>query len=199
MKISEARQLYSTQIKAYNDQQVILSKQKKALEEKMNSVSDGKNLFAEEAAILELTLDAVIEKKNEYQDYMSDLNQQWSAISQMVSSKQQQDASKEYVEDLGKIMEVARRLMKGDIVPPNDEKKLMEYSMEMYQAAKNIGALAKEKEREEHESLWDEKEEKKVYDDPMEVADNVQAIGGAPQIVDVADTMASAGVTLDKK
>lgn len=195
MKISEARQLYSTQIKAYHEQQVILSKQKKALEEKMNSVSDGKNLFAEEAAILELTLDAVIEKKNEYQDYMSDLNQQWAAISQMVSSKQQQDASKEYVEDLGKIMEVARRLMKGDIVPPSDEKKLMEYSMEMYQAAKNIGALAKEKEREEHESLWDEKEEKKVYDDPMEVADNAQAIGGAPQIVDVADTMASAGMT----
>jgi len=193
MKISEARQLYSTQIKAYHEQQVILSKQKKVLEEKMNSVSDGKNLFAEEAAILELTLDAVIEKKNEYQDYMSDLNQQWSAISQMVSSKQQQDASKEYVEDLGKIMEVARRLMKGDIVPPNDEKKLMEYSMEMYQAAKNIGALAKEKEREKHESLWDEKEEKKVYDDPMEVADNAQAIVGAPQIVDVADTMASAG------
>ena len=195
MKISEARQLYSTQIKAYHEQQVILSKQKKVLEEKMNSVSDGKNLFAEEAAILELTLDAVIEKKNEYQDYMSDLNQQWSAISQMVSSKQQQDASKEYVEDLGKIMEVARRLMKGDIVPPNDEKKLMEYSMEMYQAAKNIGALAKEKEREEHESLWDEKEEKKVYDDPMEVADNAQAIVGAPQIVDVADAMASAGMT----
>lgn len=195
MKISEARQLYSTQIKAYNEQQVILSKQKKTLEEKMNSVSDGKNLFAEEAAILELTLDAVIEKKNEYQDYMSELNQQWSAISQMVSSRQQQDASKEYVEDLGKIMEVARRLMKGDIVPPNDEKKLMEYSMEMYQAAKNIGALAKAKEREEHESLWDEKEEKKVYDDPMEVADNAQAISGAPQIVDVADTMASAGIT----
>lgn len=29
MKISEARQLYSTQIKAYNEQQVILSRQKK--------------------------------------------------------------------------------------------------------------------------------------------------------------------------
>ena len=124
---------------------------------------------------------------------MSYLNQQWNVISQMVSSKQQQDASKEYVEDLGKIMEVARRLMKGDIVPPNDEKKLMEYSMEMYQTAKNMGALAKQKEREEHASLWDEEEEKKVYDDSMETADNAQAIGGAPEIVDVADTMASVG------
>lgn len=191
MKISEAKQVYSTQIRAYQEQQTILSKQKKSLEEKMNSVSDGESLFAEEAATLELTLNAVIEKKKEYQDYMSDLNQQWMAISQMVSSKQQQDASKEYVEDLGKIMEVARRLMKGDIVPPNDEKKLMEYSMEMYQTAKNMGAIAKQKEREEHESLWDEKEEKKVYDDPMEVADNAEAVAGAPQIVDVADTMES--------
>ena len=67
MKISEARQLYSTQIKAYHEQQVILSKQKKDLE--------GKNLFAEEAATLELTLDAVIQKKNEYQDYMSKINE----------------------------------------------------------------------------------------------------------------------------
>ncbi len=193
MKISEARQLYSTQIRAYQEQQTMLSKQKKELEEKINTVPDGKNLFAEEAATLELTLNAVIEKKNEYQDYMSYLNQQWNVISQMVSSKQQQDASKEYVEDLGKIMEVARRLMKGDIVPPNDEKKLMEYSMEMYQTAKNMGALAKQKEREEHASLWDEEEEKKVYDDSMETADNAQAIGGAPEIVDVADTMASVG------
>ena len=40
-------------------------------------------------------------------------------------------------------MEVARRIMKGGIVPPTDEKKLMEYSMELYQAAKNIGALVK--------------------------------------------------------
>lgn len=195
MKISEAKQLYSTQIRAYQEQQTILSKQKKELEEKMNSVSDGKSLFVEEAATLELTLNAVLEKKKEYQDYMNDLNQQWSAISTMAFSKQQQESTKDYVEDLGKIMEVARRLMKGDIVPPNDEKKLMEYSMEMYQAAKNMGALAKQKEREEHESLWDEEEEKKVYDDPMEVADNAQAVGGAPQIVDVADTMASAGIT----
>lgn len=191
MKISEAKQLYSTQIRAYQEQQTILSKQKKALEEKMNSVSDGESLFAKEAATLELTLNAVIEKKKEYQDYMSDLNQKWMAISQMVSSKQQNDVAQEYVEDLGKIMEVARRLMKGDIVPPNDEKKLMEYSMEMYQAAKNMGALARQEEREKHKSLWDEEKEKKVYDDPMEVADNAQAIGGAPEIVDVVDTMAS--------
>ena len=45
----------------------------------------------------------------------------------MEVAKQQGEAMEESVEDLGKIMEVARRLMDGDIVPPTDEKKLMEY------------------------------------------------------------------------
>lgn len=191
MKISEARQIYSAQIQAYREQQSILTKQKKELEEKMVSATNDKDMYANEAAVLELTLNAVIEKKNEYQAYMSDLNEKWTAISNMVSMEQQNDAAQEYVQDLGKIMEVARRLMKGDIVPPNDEKKLMEYSMEMYQAAKNMGALAKQKERKEHDSLWDEEEEQKVYEDPVETADQAQAVAGAPEIVDVADTMAS--------
>ena len=101
----------------------------------------------------------------------------------------------EYVENIGKIMEVARRLMKGAIVPAKDEQKLMEYSMEMYQAAKNMGMLAKQKEKEEYDSLWDEDEEKKVYEDPMEVADNTEALADGPAVVDVADTMASVDVS----
>ena len=195
MKISEARQLYSSQIKSYQEQKLVLSKQKKELEQKMNTTPDGKNLYANEAAILELTIQAVDEKQNEYRDYMDKLMEQWSATANMVSAEQQGEAMEDYVEDLGKIMEVARRLMKGDIVPATDEKKLMEYSMEMYQAAKNIGALIREKEREEHESLWDDEEEEQVYEDPMEVADNTEAFAAGPEIVDVAETMEKVVIT----
>ena len=95
---------------------------------------------------------------------------------------------------MGKIMEVARRIMKGGIVPAADEKKLMEFSMEMYQAAKNIGAMAKEKE--EYDTLWQEEEEK-VSEDPMEVADNAEAFAEGPDIVDVADTVAAATAQAD--
>lgn len=190
MKISEARQLYNTQIKAYREQQVALSKQWKELEDKMNSVKDGKVIYANEAAILELTMKAVDEKQTEYKNYMNKLLEQRAATANMISAKQQGEAMEEYVADLGKIMEVARRLMKGDIVPATDEKKLMEYSMELYQAAKNMGALAREKEKEEHDSLWGEEEEK-VYEDPMEMADNTEAFAKGPEIVDVAETMAS--------
>ncbi|MBQ6887419.1 MAG: hypothetical protein IJN54_07920 [Lachnospiraceae bacterium] len=191
MKIGEARQLYNTQIKAYREQQVALSKKKQELETKMNSEPEGKTVYANEAAILELTIKAVDEKQTEYQNYMEKLLGQWTATANMVSAEQQGDAMEEYVEDMGKIMEVARRLMKGAVVPAKDEKKLMEYSMEMYQAAKNMGMMAKQKEKEEYDSLWDDEEEKTVNEDPMEVADSTEAFADGPAIVDVADTMNS--------
>ncbi len=189
MKISEARQLYNSQICSYREQQMKLMKQKQELEQKMNTAPD-KAVYANEAAVLELTLDAVTKKKDEYQAYMDKLVEQWSATANMVASEQQGEAMEEYVEDLGKIMEVARRLMKGGVVPATDEKKLMEYSMEMYQAAKNMGAIAKQKEKEEYDSLWKEEEEKE-YADPIETADNSEAFARGPEVVDVADTMAS--------
>lgn len=190
MKIEEARILYSGQIKSYHEQQLALSKQKKELEHKINTTPDGKNIYANEAATLELTIEAVNEKQDEYKAYMEKLLEQHTAIANMVSAEQQGDAMAEYAEDMGKIMEVARRLMKGDIVPPTDEKKLMEYSMEMYQAAKNMGFMAKQKEREEHESLWED-EEPKEYDDPIETANNTEAFAEGPEVVEVADTIAS--------
>ncbi len=191
MKITEARQIYNAQIKAYREQQGALSKKKQELEEKMSLVEDGKTIYANEAATVELTMKAVDEKQAEYKEYMEKLAEQWAATANMVSTKQQGEAMEDYMEDLAKIMEVARRLMKGAIVPATDEKKLMEYSMEMYQAAKNMGAMVKQREKEEYDSLWDEEKEEKKYEDPMETADNTEAFTEGPEIVDVADTMAS--------
>ncbi len=192
MKIEEARQVYSAQIKAYHEKQKELSKQKKELESKINTTPNGKTIYANEAATLELTMEAVEEKQTEYKEYMEKLMEQWSATTNMISTEQQNEAMKEHVADLAKVLEVARRLMKGAIVPAKDEKKLMEFSMEMYQAAKNIGAMAKKKEKEEYDSLWDDKEKNTTeQEDPMEVANNAEAFAKGPEIVDVAETVAS--------
>ncbi len=190
MTIKEVRQTYGTQIKSYHEQQIALQKQKKELERKINTTPDGKNVYANEAAVLELTIQAVDEKQNEYRDYMEKLTEQWAAAANMEVAKQQGEAMEEYAIDMGKIMEVARRLMKGAIVPATDEKKLMEYSMELYQAAKNIGALVRQKEKEEYESLWDEKEAPEEVADPMEVADNTAAFAEGPEIVEVSEVVA---------
>lgn len=191
MKIAEARQIYSTQIKAYHEQHTALFKQKKELEEKMKSEENGTITYANEAATLELSIKAVEEQKTKYQEYMDKLMQQWNAIANMEVAKQQGEAMEEAVVDMGKIMEVARRIMNGGIVPPTDEKKLMEYSMELYQAAKNIGAMMQQKKREEYDSLWDDEEKKAPSEDPTEVADNAEAFASGPAIVEAADIMAS--------
>lgn len=188
MKIGEAKQIYGGQIREYQEQKLLLSKQRRELEKKIEATENGRNRFADEAATLELTIDAVNKKQTEYQDYMSALTEQWAAKANMVSAEQQGEAMEEYVEDLGKIMEVARRIMKGGIVPASDEKKLMEYSMELYQSAKSIGAMVRNKDKEEYDSLWKDEEEKS-YEDPMEVADNTEAFSDGPEIVDVADIM----------
>lgn len=190
MKISEARQIYSAQIKNYREQQVILSKQKKELENKINTTPDGQTIYAGEAATLELTMNALSEKQSEYQKYMEQLTEQWVATANMEVARQQGEAMEEYAVDLAKIMEVARRIMKGGIVPVEDEKRLMEYSMELYQAAKNIGAMAKE--REEYDSLWEEEKEVEENVDPHTIADNAEVVAEGPEVVSAADTMATA-------
>ncbi len=190
MTIKETRQIYCAQLKEYQAQKLQLAKQKQALEKKMAVSGDGQTAFSEEAAVLELTMDAVNQKQTEYQDYMSAVTAQWTAHVNALSAQQQGDAMEKYVEDLAKIMEVARRIMKGGIVPASDEKKLMEFSMELYQSAKSIGAMMRLKEKEEYDSLWKEEEEKE-YEDPIETADNAEVFAEGPEIVDVADTIAS--------
>ena len=191
MKIQEARQVYGAQISSYSDQLQQLQKQKEELEKRSKLIIDGKVIYEKEAAVLELTMDKVTKKKEEYQKYMEILNQQWAGIANMEASRQQADAAEEYYEDIGKIMEVARRIMRGGIVPPQDEKKLMEYSMELYQAAKNIGSMEQQKKREEYDSLWEEKTENKVVEDPMEAANNAAAPAGAPAVIEVSEVMKS--------
>lgn len=190
MKVAEARSTYSAQLRSYNEQKFKLAKQRQELDEKIKTTENGSVIYANEAATLELVYNAVEEKQNEYQEYMDQLMGQWNAKFNEVASKQQADAAKEYGEEMGKLITVARRIMHGDIVPQSDEKKLMEFDRDLYQMAKNIGMLAKMKDKKEYDSLWDE--EKKEYEDPMEAVNEEEAFASGPEIVSVEDTMAAA-------
>ena len=190
MKVAEARSTYSAQLRSYHEQKFKLAKQRQELDDKIKTTENGSVIYANEAATLELVYNAVEEKQNEYQEYMDQLMGQWTAKFNEVASKQQADAAKEYGEEMGKLITVARRIMHGDIVPQSDEKKLMEFDRDLYQMAKNIGALAKMKDKKEYDSLWDE--EKKEYEDPMEAANEEEAFASGPEIVSVEDTIAAA-------
>lgn len=191
MKIGEAQQIYREQIKAYNTQKAALSKQLQDVRSKMEASQDDKEIFGSEAAVLELSIEALNKQQDEYQDYMDELSDQYCAYWNATVAEQQADAAKEYGAEMGKLMEVARRLMKGAIVPAYDEKKLMEFDKDLYQMAKSIGMLVRQQKKEKYDSLWEEEEEKE-YDDPREVAENAEAASDGPEVVDAETVIAEA-------
>ena len=191
MKIGEARKTYSAPLRELWEEKKSLAKQKKALDEKIKATPNGKEAFAKEAVTLDLSYRAVSEKYEEYSKTMEQIMAQHTALFNAEVSKQQGEAMEEYSEDMIKIMEVARRIMKGAKVPASDEKKLMEYSMELYMAAKNMAVLNENKKKEEYDSLWDD-EKKEENPDPDEVANDAEYGGGTPEIMEVSDVVASA-------
>ena len=92
MKIEDARVWYNVQIKTYYSKQKELYAQKQKLEEKIKTTENGAEVYKDESAILELQYSAVDEKRQEYQDYMDKLMEQWRMISDKIASKQQSDA-----------------------------------------------------------------------------------------------------------
>ncbi|MBQ8625824.1 MAG: hypothetical protein IJ419_06670 [Agathobacter sp.] len=67
--------------------------------------------------------------------------------------------AEKHTDDTAKIMTIFRRIANGDIVPPRDEKKLMEHSMEMYQAAKNIASMKENEEPKKYKSVDEDEED----------------------------------------
>ena len=181
MKIGEAKPIYYANRRELVDQTRDLFARKEKAENAYKLTGD--KTFSEQAASLELSLEATQKAFDENQKVLDSLVEQEVAVFNMEVSKQQGDAMKEEMDNLGKIMTVFRRLAKGDIVPLTDEKKLMEYDDKMYQMAKNMQAMAQqmEKEHEKHKSLWED-EEMPEYPDPQEVADNTEFGGELPDI-----------------
>ena len=81
------------------------------------------------------------------------------AEANMAAEKTQIAAKEKQAIDEAKIMAVVRAMTKGDIVPPSDEKKVMDYDGDLYMAAKMAQTIAIQAERHKQKSLWDEEEE----------------------------------------
>ena len=181
MKVGEALTAYRTERKMIVQERRDLYKQKESLERKMNATEGGRDRYADEAAILELSINNVNERFEENLKVLDQLMDQEAAVWNAEVARQQADVMEDAAIELGKIMEVAHRIAKGAIVPATDEKKLLDYSFEMYQAAKNMGAMVQmQKKREKYDSLWDDEEEEQQEYDPAGKAYNAETDIGLP-------------------
>lgn len=114
------------------------------------------------------------------------INEVGAAIHNAEASKQQAEAEKEAAEEMMKCLEIFRRIANGDKVPPQDEKKLMDYNSEMYMSAKSMAVMRAGQEGKEWDSLWEEKKEKEEDPDPSELANNAEVDFSMPEMPEVS-------------
>ena len=196
MKISEAQSIYRAYRQDLIHQTKTLIKQRDAALKKFEST--GSAQFSEQAATLQLSIEATQEKFDENQKVLDSLAEQYAAVWNTEVSKQQADAMQDMGIEMSKIMTVARRMSNGDEVPYTDEKKLLEFSNELYQAAKSAQMIHQMEEHEKYDSLWGEEEEPEEYD-PQGKADNAEvqiALPDIPTQVFVDDSVEASETTM---
>lgn len=117
---------------------------------------------------------------------------------QMEAAKENAEAAGEGFDEMAKAMEIARRIAKGDRVPPFDEKKLMEFSSELYQMAKAAAAIHANEKHKNHKSLYEDEEsdsEQKIRE--LRREGGASASSSARESAAAAETAAPAGEALD--
>lgn len=175
MKIKEAMQAYNAQLDVLREQRValsrILDRQEAGLEPNVDRVEITKELKQ-----LDAQYEAVFEGREAIHEMSAN-------IFNAEAAKGQAEAAAKYGEEISKIMEVYRRIASGATVPAEDEKKLMDYSYEMYSAAKQAALMAKQND-DEYDSLWeDEEEDSGEEKSPFEVADETEIAVATPEAV----------------
>lgn len=150
MKIGEARKYYTEQLSKLHERQEQLQKRLK----EQDTIPLAKE---EQGVILELS-DRVQKSIDTTQNFLNSLGMLEMNLRNAENARQQSEKASEAYSDLAKCIETARRIASGAKVPAKDEQKLMEFSMEMYLAAKNAAMLEKNPDK-EYDSLWEDEEE----------------------------------------
>ena len=187
MKIHDAKQAYSAQLNTLWDK-------KRALSQLLKEPDGGASgLQAFDRVEISRQLSEVDAQYAATQGVMEAITAKETMIQNTESAKQQGEAMAKAAKEMGKMMEVYRRIASGGKVPPEDEKKLMEYNHELYMAAKTAALLAKRNE-EEYDSLWEDEEENSSGEtaDPSEIAGETEISVSVPETVaaDAAAEMA---------
>lgn len=179
MKIPEAQKMYRAYRQQLVDQSRTLYQQQEEAKKQFQMTGD--TMFSKEAATLQLSIDATKKAFEENQEVLDRLAEQECTVFNAEVARQQADPVDGMAATMNKIMTTAIRMSRGDKVPYQDEKKLMEAEPDLYKMAKNAQMLMQQmkKKIKEHDSLWDE--EGGEYDPEKAVAE-AEAAGDLPEI-----------------
>lgn len=177
MKIRDAKQIYGAQLDALQERKRTLSK----LLKEQETGAPGAPAF--DRVELSKELSQVNAQYESTRGVMEGILAREQTIHNSEVAKQQNEALAEAAEETIKMMEVFRRISSGAKVPPEDERKLIEYNHEMYMAAKAAAMLAQRNDK-EYDSLWEDEEENAgETPDAQEIAENSEISVSAPKAV----------------
>ncbi len=150
MKIQDAKKAYAARMDT-------LWTRRRALSQTLKNCQQGGTPNVDRVEISR-ELSAVDAQYNEAQSVMERIIERETAIHNAEVAKQQGNALSKAAKEIGKMLEIYRRIASGGQVPPEDEQRLMEYSHELYMAAKTAAMLQEGGEK--YDSLLEDEEEK---------------------------------------
>ena len=143
------------------------------------AAAKGENGAATETAT-GVTMDISEQAKKLFQD-----NEKRSYMEQLEAAQESGETARESMDDLAKILEIARRISRGDKVPASDERKLIEYSSDIYQAAKAAAAMNEKKAHKKYKSLYED--EDKTFEDKLRELNKKSDEGCDTSVVQIAE------------
>lgn len=176
MKIIDAKKAYTTHLDSLRQQKNVLTQM---LHDSEQSTGNASNLDRVE---LSRQLSEIEKEYTAVQKGLNHISETYSVIYQNAALRQQSEDAIEGAKELGKILTIYRRIASGAEVPPNDERKLMEYSHELYFSAKAAAMLHQDEDK-EYDSLWkDDERNSKKEKSPEEIADNTSIPVLSPEL-----------------
>lgn len=172
MRIEDAKKAYSAQLNTLWEQKHTL---KELLKDSENNTAHhfDRVEISRELSITEAQYEAT-------KEVMDSITATEALIHNAETARQQSEAAAETANEFGKILTIYRRIAAGGEVPSQDERKLMEFSHELYMAAKAAAAMA-QGEEEKYDSLWeDENHDKEEAKSASEVAADAQIAVPSP-------------------
>ena len=89
----------------------------------------------------------LVKEETEENSSIREQNEKQMYQDMLENAKEAAESQGEGFGDLAKALEIARRILNGDIVPAQDEKFLMEFNSEMYMRVKSMAELKEDPEK----------------------------------------------------
>ena len=178
MKIRDAKQSYAAHRHAIWEKREALAKVLKEQEQHPLTSAFDRVELSKELSLLDAQYDAVDKA-------LMGITALETKVFGDECNRRQAETEAKMAEEMGKIMEVFRRVSSGAKVPAKDLQKLMDYDMKLYMAAKQAALLAQQNKK-EYDSLWEDEEKPREEKTCEEVAAETEISAPRPSAVSAA-------------